>query len=283
MTRTSRLILERSNRFVFIVVVTSPVIAGLLSLQVSRSYAQEKTPPVLPHFDVASIKPSNPDARLFLLPSPGGRLTGSGMTLKMLVQFAYQIQDFQVSGGPSWVNSKRYDINATGGGGSRDWNLRLQALLADRFKLSVHHDTKEMQIYAMKVAKGGPKLQKAPEDEPCISPPQGTCGGVAVSPLGFIGSERAPISRLAITLPMVLGRAVRDETGLKGIYKFEVKWTPESSPSIPAAPGDPQLAPATEGPSIFTAFEEQLGLKLESTRGPVDIVTIDQVEEPSPD
>jgi hypothetical protein len=146
MTRAPRLVLERSNRFVFIIVVTTAVVLGLFSLDLGRAHAQEKTPPVLPHFDVASIKPSSPDARLSLLPSPGGRLTGSGMTLKMLVRFAYQIQDFQVSGGPSWVNTKRYDINATGGGGSHDWNLRLQELLADRFKLSVHRDTKERRI-----------------------------------------------------------------------------------------------------------------------------------------
>jgi uncharacterized protein (TIGR03435 family) len=255
--------------------------------------------------------------------SAGGRFTASGMTLKMLIQQAYDIRDYQISGLPGWASSDRYDINAKAENpkATRDEiKLMLQSLLAERFNLKMHRETKKLPIYTLVVGKNGPKLKKSEFQPGSAQPPNptmpgdagapvtvkpgaggGISGGVAVTaraggPGGTMMSMRpgglsahgVPLSFLVGRLAQALGRPVVDKTGLTGNYDFDLNYAPEEhergmgieggqkSDSAPAPAGD------SGAPSIFTAVQEQLGLKLESAKGPVDVYVIDSVEKPSP-
>jgi uncharacterized protein (TIGR03435 family) len=210
--------------------------------------------------------------------SPHGTFTANGIDLKTLIGIAYEVQDFQISGGPGWLGSDRFEINAKCEG---DVNLTmeqyrplLQALLADRMKLTFHRDSKELPIYALVVGKSGPKLK---ESDPNERGPMMRMGR------GQLTGTKVPMAFLAKHLSRQLRRTVLDKTGLSGGYNFTLEWTPEPGQMMgPGEPG-PEAAPPSEssGPSIFTALQEQLGLKLESQRGPVEILIIDGVEKPS--
>ncbi len=264
-------------------------------------------------FEVASIKPSAAErGKVGIRIAPGGRFTASGLTAKMLIQQAYDIKDFQISGGPGWLSSERYDIvaKAESSANREQLKLMLQSLLAERFKLEVHRETKELPVYSLVVAKNGPKLQKSeyqPPDPESGPPPKPTgegpgplaraAAGESVSrstggPMmrmgrGQVNAQMAQISMLANVLSMQLGRPVIDKTGLKGAYDFKLEWTPDESQRAfglgegdrPA--GEAAAPPDSSGPSIFTALQEQLGLKLESQKGPVEILVIDGIEKPS--
>ena len=253
-------------------------------------------------FEVASIKPSGPDARgTSIQIVPGGGLRVTNATVKMLVTMAYDVRDFQVSGGPGWLNSERYDINAKSEASAGPENAapadprqmtddqrrtvqeqfrqRLQALLADRFQLKIHRETKEQPVYALVVGKNGHKLQAAKEE---ASGPQGMRMG-----RGQLNGTRAPMQMLANLLSNQVGRPVLDKTDLKGSFDFKLEWTPDpgqgAGPFGRGGPGGPDAPPPVDpnGPSIFTALQEQLGLRLESQRGPVEIIAIDSVEKAS--
>lgn len=220
-------------------------------------------------FEVASIHPSPPQ-------DPGhmsigmsidkGLMRASGMTAKFLIEQAYDVRDFQVTGGPSWIGSQQYDINAKIDGDPTDEQMRtmMQSLLADRFQLQVHRDKKEMPCYALVVAKGGSKL-KAPEPD---AEGKHKDGNMSMSRGSFNG-QGLPVKAIAHAVEQVLGRAVIDRTGLTGKFDFKLEWTPDEARTD------------GEGASIFTALQEQLGLKLESTRAPVDIVVVDRLEKPT--
>jgi len=259
-----------------------------------------QSPAASPVFDVASIKPSAPDARgtsLMLQPPNGLRITNA--PLRMLITFAYDIRDFQLSGGPGWIGADRYDILAKAERTASNDNVpddprkmtdaqrmnkqqemreRMRALLADRFQLTIHRETKEAPVYALVVAKGGSKIQPAKEVE---EGPQGMRMN-----RGELTGMKAPISMLATTLSSQLGRPVIDKTDLKGKYDFKLQWTPDAGPGVdplkqlpPGVEAPPP--PSADGPTIFTALQEQLGLRLESQKGPVETIVIDRVEKPS--
>ena len=270
-----------------------------------------QTPPTVgtpsPSFEVASIKPNRSadlGRRIMFLP---GRLNATGITVKFLISMAYGVKEFQVSGGPGWIDSQRYDIDAKQEDSQteeenklppdqmREHNqLMIQALLADRFKLQVSHTTKELPVYALVVAKNGPKL---PQAKPGDTYPNGIKGPDGVAHAGMFMMRRGggeltgqgvPLANLVMMLSQQLGRTVLDQTGLKGNYDIHLKWTPDESqaamfsgPAGPKPPADTPAPPETSGPSIFTALQEQLGLKLDSTKGPVEIIVIDHVEQPS--
>lgn len=233
-------------------------------------------------FDVAAVKLNTSDDRRFELSYlPGGKLTATGMTLKMLLMQLYGIQSFQVSGGPGWITIARWDIRAKAEGvGGRIPNDQLKemllTLMEDRFQLVIHRETREMPVYALLVAKNGPKLNSA----------AGEVQGVRMRP-GLLSFKKGSTSVLAAQLSHQMGRMVTDKTGLKGDYDFEMRWTPEPGQGGPEAFGLPPVAsdappPADKnGPSIFTALQEQLGLRLESQKGPVEILVIDHVERAS--
>ena len=239
-------------------------------------------------FEVASLKPSAPDAPgMFIRPLPGGGLRIAGASLKNLISLAYGVRGFQISGGPEWVDTQRFDIEARAETSDaaaptdpakmseeqRKITERLRNLLADRFQLTLHRETKEQPVYALVVAKGGPKFQESTEASGLIRMGRGTLTGRATR-----------LGMLALNLSNELGRRVIDKTGLTGKYSFELKWTPiqPSAASLGPPPGAELPPPAdSNGPSIFTALPEQLGLRLESQKGPVEILVIDRAEKPS--
>jgi len=262
-----------------------------------------------PAFEVASIKPHPPDAggrvTVGIMPQPGGRLTVTGANLRALIRFAYNIDNAQISGGPTWMDSDQYDIVAKGDGNATTDQLRemLQTLLADRFQLRVHHASKELPVYVLGVTKGGAKLKPSTQDTvtgPSFPPRGGgsTLGGRgegARSARGvFMGGGTAQINgpmtmpELSQLLANLVGRKVIDKTGLDGRYDVKLEWTPQpgdmqGTRGFPAGPGPEGRGgdtgtpadPSLNGVSIFTALQEQLGLYLASGKGPVDIIVID--------
>jgi uncharacterized protein (TIGR03435 family) len=251
-----------------------------------------------PQFEVASVKHNVSGATGDQIRiAPGGRFEIGNQTLRMMIQNAYRAMPFQIVGGPRWVDTERFDVVAKSEG---DFSvdgafLRLKALLADRFALKMHEETREESVYLLTVAKGGPKVEHA--EGTCVprdpqNPPQRKtgeqmpkyCGNMRRTNLSIDGegeplADRAGFTVATLTgqLSLILGRAVLDRTGLTGIFNFRLRWAPEQGAALTrgAAPGD------DSAPSIFTAIQEQLGLKLESGKGPVPVLVIDHIEEPS--
>jgi uncharacterized protein (TIGR03435 family) len=230
-----------------------------------------------PAFEVASIKPSDP-SRPIAINRSGYHLSTTSTSLLFLITWAYDIQSDHVYGQPKWLDSVRYDVVANASEDTRRAPARplrngptvlqqmMQSLLAERFKLAVHREVKELPVYVLTVAKNGAKFQLAEEPEkfglnPFNMPGRGRLAGTQVT-----------AAMLAKVLSGQLGRTVQDQTGLKGVFDFKLEWEPD--------PGSPNAGSA---PSLFTALEEQLGLKLESERGAVDVLVIDHVERPTPD
>ena len=249
-------------------------------------------------FEVATIKPSDPNARgMFMRPSPGGRLTVSNMSVKDMVGFAWGVQPFQISGGPAWIASARFDITAKADGTAKmpELMLMLQSLLRDRFQLAIHKETKELAIYGLVLAKKdgklGPRLIESkeggctPPDPTKPPPPPDPVKGPALACNQlFAGIEQVrgvsvSVQRLLPILSRYFDRKVVDQTGLTGTYDITLEWTPDDA-HLAQLPADAPR-PADNGPSIFTALQEQLGLKLESQRGPVEMIVIDRAEKPS--
>lgn len=258
-------------------------------------------------FEVASVKPNTSgDGRGMLGMQPGGRFTATNVALRMLIREAYQLQDFQLIGGPAWIASDRFDVVAkakgdlppTPMGTVGPGQLMIRTLLAERFKLKVRNETRELPIYELVLARSdgklGPQLRSSAAD--CAA--AGRSGGAPPAPLqpgerpkcgmriglGQMRGGGLPLSQLATILSQSLGRVVVDRTRLTGTFDLDLTWTPDQLPPGSSPPGAP-LPPsvASNGPSIFTALLEQLGLKLASTKGPVDVVVIDSVERPAPD
>jgi uncharacterized protein (TIGR03435 family) len=231
---------------------------------------------------VASVKPtpaarSGNDYGTYFRNLPGGRFSAENVSVGMLIMLAYRVDSNQISGGNSLrFGGDRYDIEAkaddqdprfkaadAGGPAAKQAlrDLMLQALLEDRFKLAIHRETKETSGYALVVARGGPKLKEATEVRPGD-------GSISVA-RGRLTGQKAPLSMLAGQLTRVLGRPVADETGFEGTFDFNLEWTPDETP--------PDVASA---PSIFTAIQEQLGLKLEARKERTEIIVVDHVEKP---
>jgi uncharacterized protein (TIGR03435 family) len=255
-----------------------------------------------PQFEVASIKPAAPDAHgMFIRPGPGGGVSITNMTLKEMIVIAYRVQPFQISGGPSWLDSIHYDVVAKPEEKPKqdELPLMLQALLAQRFELGIHRETKELPMFALVLArkdgKLGPKL--VPHEGDC-TPPDPTkpppppepgkpfafgCGGMSMGPRGM-SATGVPVGNLVPMLARILGSTVVDKTGLTGKFDVTAEWAPdENQAAALLPPGVPPPPPAADnaGPSIFTAMQEQLGLKLESQKGPVEVLIIDRAEKPS--
>ena len=259
------------------------LLAGLLTACTVFGQATNSPPAAPTAYTVASIKPNkSSDDRFMLRPMPGGGVTATGVTLKMLIGLAYGVFAYQISGGPSWIGTERWDIVAkTDSLQERLPRAQsaalLQALIEDRFQLKAHRDTKEMPVYELVVTKNGPKL--VPSD-PTKAKPSAIFGRGSGT---FTDSSMAVF---AARLSEQLGRPVLDRTDLKGPYDFTLEWTPapgEGAAELMGLPprAEPPSSGDSNGPSIFTALQDQLGLKLESTKGPAEILVIDHVERPS--
>jgi uncharacterized protein (TIGR03435 family) len=233
-------------------------------------------------FEAASIKPSAPMAmgrvRVGVQMLPGGRVSMSGVTAKLLIQQAYGVREFQIVGGPDWMGSERYDITAKPEGAATQEQVKvmIQALLKDRFQLKFHRETKELPTYALVVAKGGPKFHASEVEK-------GSDSQTMRMGRGQFTIEGAPMAALANQLAQILARSVIDKTELTGNYDFKLEFMPDQGQGGPIAVtgGDGHAPAENSGVSIFTALQEQLGLKLESTKGPVEILVIERAAKAS--
>lgn len=227
-------------------------------------------------FEAASVKVNTSGL-------PTGNLAGTdrftfsarNLTLKRLVTIAWQARDYQLSGGPSWADTERFDVVAKSSREveSDQMMQMLQMLLENRFRLVVHRETRTLPIYALVAAKSGLKLRAGPCNEGGTS-----CGPVRIFANGMEGQTSIPL--FTWMLSDFLGRQVVDETTFEGNFDVHLKWTPDGSTPGNRS-GDSLPATAGTDPSFFTALEEQLGLRLESRRGPVDTLTIERAEKPT--
>jgi uncharacterized protein (TIGR03435 family) len=228
-------------------------------------------------FEVASVKPNNSGERLTRMrPPAGGVFTGTNVTLQMLIVMAYKVKPFEILGGPAWMAAARYDVAAKAGDASaseEQFRSMLQTLLEERFRLAAHRETKTMSIYALTAAKGGLKLRNA-KAAPC-----GAFGlaGQGPNPCGVFGLEPTRLEGRTIAMPLLanglsnlLARLTVDQTGYTGTFDVELQFAPLN--------GDGSTD--STNPSLFTALQEQLGLKLESQKGSAEILVIDHAEKP---
>lgn len=261
-----------------------------------------------PAFDVVSVKPADPNSRMTRLQLSPGRLSAKSAPLKLFIQMIYGLKaEAQMEGLPASIGSQKFDIEAKADEALQArldkmsseesgavMNRMIQAMLEDRFQMKVSRQTRELPVYALVVAKGGPKIVSS-ATEPSTS--GATAGNPAGAPGSITGSVSAsagggasgglgpsvrrlnasgsPISSLVSGLtrqPETGGRLVVDRTGLTGKYDWHLQWTPESASGS---------STDEAAPSFFTAIQEQLGLKLEPSRGPVDILVIEHIELPS--
>jgi uncharacterized protein (TIGR03435 family) len=288
--------------------------AATALVSASARQAQEPAPAAASAsstFEVATIKVNKSGApNQFIQRQPGGRVTVTNLPVRFLITFAYQLAQFQLVGGPSWMGIDRFDMVAKlegnpefgpPGSGPDPIQLAMRSLLADRFQMKSHRETREMDIYALVMAKPGgapgPGLKKSDIDcaerararrgQPPQGPPPIPAGGgpIPCSIMGSPGMIRFggfPISQITTMLGGQTGRMVVDRTGLTGNWEFVLTFAAEQRGQPP--PGvDAPPPPNPDAPSLFTALQEQLGLKLEATKGPVEVLVIDGIEHPSED
>jgi uncharacterized protein (TIGR03435 family) len=258
-----------------------------ISLPFAIGILRAQSLPATPQYtyDTVSVHRSAPDAiGGHIGPGPQGGLRTENTTLMLLLTFAYNVRDYQIEDAPGWINSQRYDITFTPDrsetapspgmplqqmqGFMERNRQRMQAVLRDRFSLVMRSETHQSPIYALTQAKGGSKLTAHDESRPGPSLRMNPAGG----DLTGVGST---IQMLLLPFSSILGRPVIDETGLTGQYDFHLTWTPD----VQAAPNGAPAASDT-GPSLFTALTDQLGLKLESKKGPVQVYVIEKIEQP---
>jgi uncharacterized protein (TIGR03435 family) len=237
-------------------------------------------PNATPSFEVATIKPSKPDQRGQGFGPQGNRLRAINITLNDLIAFVYKVHPKQAIGTPPWAGTDKFDIEAKAEGegapSSEQWKGMLQKLMADRFKLAFHREMRELPVYALSVGKTGPKLTKSggdPNDPPALR--FGVLGNLHVT-----NSTMADFTQMMQAL--VLDRPVVDQTGLEGRFDFDLNWTPDDSQFAGLGA---KIHPPTDGanapPPLYTAIQEQIGLKLDATKAPAEVLIIDHVEKPS--
>jgi uncharacterized protein (TIGR03435 family) len=309
---------------------------------VSAQQPQAPQPQKAATFEVASIKVSDPNNTTpfgsipLIVPQGPGRLSATNVPLRLLVRMAYQVQDFQIVGGPSWQTSQKFDIVAKADDSTATDTTQLmpmmRTLLEDRFKLKTHKETREMPIETLVIARNdgklGPNLRTTTSDcksaaaqqelqrraqaassalkgdpsalagvlgkpgevipcslMPMIGGAQGAAAGV--TPSFGLRANGQPIGVLVQLLSQATGKTVQDKTGLTGLYDFELTFDPEVFLRAASQLGinlpTPANLPPSDNPSMLTALREQLGLKLDSARGPVEVLVIDSAEMPTPD
>jgi uncharacterized protein (TIGR03435 family) len=214
-------------------------------------------------FEVASIKQNVSEGPVSSMRATKGLITVENASLKKIMLAAYDIPDDRDYAlvGPSWLTAEHFDIQARFPADTPTPQVRLmmQALLAERFKLALHRETRQLPAYALVLGKNGPKIHAVEDGQP-----------KTVSGPGELQATRIPMPKLADLLARVLGQPVTDATGLTGVFNFTLNWSPTGT----AHPDDS----TADGPSIFTALQEQLGLKLESRKGPVEVLVVDSME-----
>lgn len=244
-----------------------------------------QTPATRPRFDafeVATIKPTDPDSKAgrYITMQGTNRFVEKNYTLKLLIAAAYDLNPRTISGGLGWIESDHYDILAVTPGEVRPTHDQqmsmLRSLLTDRFKLTFHREEKVFSIYALEVAKNGPKLKEStasPDD------PAALISTVYPQRILLPAKNATMGDFVSLLQRAILDRPVVDRTGLSGRYDFDLEWVPDETQfggAFPPAPADAQAAP------LFSAIQEQLGLKLEATKGPVSALVVDKADRPTP-
>jgi len=250
------------------------LLTALVLLQAARAFGQATSAPA---FEAASIKPSTAEPGSSSgIPTRKGSISARNVTLKRCIRGAYDVQESQIVGGPKWVGEDRYDIDAKAAGpaGDRELMAMLQSLLSERFKLAFHRETRELPGYALVVGKTGLKaMHSQPEAESRSNSSREAIDAAACS-----------MHQLAQKLSEVIHLPVADLTGVEGAFDFQLKWMPEDMQAKPPSSGDrPGAVPAdlANGPSVFAALQEQLGLKLEPRKVPTEVLVIDHAEKAS--
>ncbi len=261
-------------------------LALCLVLGTTLTVAPAQTTAQRPEFEVASVRANKSGSGSFSVSMPAGRYETSNVPLREIIRSAFQLKDYQIAG-PDWIKSEHYDIQAKMPEGSSKDQVypMIQALLADRFKMQFHRETREMPIYALLVSKAGAHLTPADDSNDRITPAAPTrlsgggspsATGAVIAPAGAVPGSVPPemrptmqnvgsLSGFADSLSRILDRPVIDMTGLGGRYNIRLSYKKETDPA-----DDPR-------PSIFAAVMEQLGLRLESRKGPVEIIVIDSI------
>jgi uncharacterized protein (TIGR03435 family) len=257
--------------------------AGLLVLACSVVESQQ--------FEVVSVRPGNPNGSIVMRDMPG-QATYTGITVKMLIEQAYGLRGFQVFGGPAWIDSNRYDIAAKAAARidfpadpttatdqqrealHQQRQAMLQAMLADRFKLHVHKETRKLPVYVLSIAKGGPKLNSNGSSISNLRP-----GTLRVGRGVLVGAQIS-MNSMVQALSQTMDRQIVDKTGLSGNYDFDLKWNPDQVATPLSDPDGEHAQPLADAPTIFTALRDQLGLRLDSSKAPTEVLVIDQVETP---
>ena len=302
-----------------VLLASSAILVFVVLGTVARPHAQSFSAPAgsvrapdpsIPlYFEAASVKPSDPKNQpgFGIRRQAGGRFSTVNAPLRQLILFAYQIQGFQLVGAPDWITDARYDIVAKmegdppaviPGTGADHMMLATRTLLADRFKLVTHRETRNLEIYALVMARPGGK------PGPALKPASGDCspeafaaraGGPPPSPgtppvvCGIQGAPGRirfggyPLTLFTTNLSNQVGRAVVDRTGLTRNWDFEMTYAAPPPPPGALPPGVEPPPVDPNAPDLFTALQEQLGLKLESTRGPVEVLVVDSIQELIPD
>lgn len=232
-----------------------------------------------PSFEVATIKPSKPDEQRQAFLVRGRRFQIINQNLTSILSFAYGVQAKQLIGLPPWADTDKYDIDAEpdgeGAPSDKQWRGMLQKLIVERYKFTFHRDKKELSVYALTVAKAGPKLTKSEGDSNGLP-------GLFFQGLGKLNVRNANMGDFTgLMQNVVLDRPVVDQTGLAGRFDFTLNWTPDDSQFGGAAAHVPPSTDANPPPNLYTAIQEQIGLKLDATKAPADVMIIDHVEKPS--
>jgi uncharacterized protein (TIGR03435 family) len=249
--------------------------AAALFLASSPQFAQQNKPGDELSF-VASIKPSKGTEAGGFSITPG-RFLARNVTARLLIAIAYEVQPFEVSGGPPWVDIHHFDVEARLDNPRADAGQEramIKSLLADRLELLLHQDSRQTSLYALVVARNGSKVKLSADQQPGAGP----TGGVDIGPGRLVGRGMR-LGLVASLLGTRLDRRVVDRTNLPERYDIDLRWTPDVEE--PASPGDILPQSDSSRPSIFTAIQQQLGLKLESIKGPSGLFVIDRIKEPS--
>lgn len=285
---------------------------ALVSVVFSSAPAHPQSSDVLkPAFTVVSVKPSPTGTRQHIAIEPGGRFIAEGIQLNLLVALAYHLQAYQLSGLQPWMNSNQWTIDAKSDVAEIPvWApplipdaiaVRLRSLLEDRFALKAHFETRELQTYVLTQEKsllklkavdpppapgsarpvGGQPASQGSASSPNPTPPP----GATLAGAGRIIASAITMNQLVTLLNRLMDRPVIDHTNLTGYYDVSLQFDPASAPRFmgrPPAPGTAAAPPPSDDPSIFVALEQQLGLKLESTKEPVQVLIIDSAQKPTP-
>lgn len=250
-----------------------------------------------PSFDAASVKkhagggPPVVEIRV----TPNGGFVATNVPLRVLVRESHRVQDHQIVGMPGWADRERFDIIARSAGPSPEWQPMVRTLLTERFALAARTETRDMPIYAAALVRGGrlgPKLQptpaataeyclgqRRPEGQRPPAEPNTFCG--TRQSIGMMSGRDVPLAFLWRAVAQQAGRAIVDRSGLTGNHDFDLTWTPEQFANRETAATINGNAIDPNGPSLFTALQEQLGLRLDAERGPADVLVIDRIDRPT--